>query len=55
MSMFENWIMTPESEDEPDFVPLFSLEEEDEAKAGEVFPDTLPILPLKNTVLSPAS
>ena len=53
MSMFENWIMTPESEDEPDFVPLFSLEEEDEAKAGEVFPDTLPILPLKNTVLFP--
>ena len=51
--MFENWIMTPESEDEPDFVPLFSLEEEDEAKAGEVFPDTLPILPLKNTVLFP--
>ncbi|HNM25749.1 MAG TPA: LON peptidase substrate-binding domain-containing protein, partial [Saprospiraceae bacterium] len=45
--------MTPESEDEPDFVPLFSLEEEDEAKAGEVFPDTLPILPLKNTVLFP--
>ncbi len=53
MSMFENWIMTPESEDEPDFVPLFSLEEEDEAKAGEVFPDKLPILPLKNTVLFP--
>ncbi|MBL7805019.1 MAG: endopeptidase La [Saprospiraceae bacterium] len=51
--MFENWIMTPESEDEPDFVPLFSLEEEDEAKAGEVFPDKLPILPLKNTVLFP--
>lgn len=51
--MFENWMMTPESDDEPDFVPLFSLEEDDEAKAGEVFPDTLPVLPLKNTVLFP--
>jgi ATP-dependent Lon protease len=51
--MFENWMMTQPSDDEPDFVPLFSLEEDDEAKAGEVFPDSLPILPLKNTVLFP--
>jgi len=53
MSMFENWIMTTQSDDEPEFVPLFSLEEDDEAKQGEVFPDTMPILPLKNTVLFP--
>lgn len=53
MSMFENWMYPPQSDDEPDFVPLFSLEEEDEAKENEVFPDTLPILPLKNTVLFP--
>jgi len=52
-SMFEQWLMTQQSDDEPDFVPLFSLEEEDEAKVGEVFPDTIPILPLKNTVLFP--
>jgi len=51
--MFENWIMTTQSDDEPEFVPLFSLEEDDEAKQGEVFPDTMPILPLKNTVLFP--
>ncbi|TNE60714.1 MAG: endopeptidase La [Bacteroidetes bacterium] len=51
--MFENWLMPVQSDDEPDFVPLFSLEEEEEAKQGEVFPDTLPILPLKNTVLFP--
>lgn len=44
--------MTQQSDDEPDFVPLFSLEEDDE-KAGEVFPDTVPLLPLKNTVLFP--
>ncbi|MEN9416157.1 MAG: hypothetical protein RLZ62_2461, partial [Bacteroidota bacterium] len=50
--MFDNWLMTNQSDDEPDFVPLFSLEEDDE-KVGEVFPDILPILPLKNTVLFP--
>jgi len=53
MNMFENWLVSPQSDDEPDFVPLFSLEEEEEAKAGEVFPDALPLLPLKNTVLFP--
>lgn len=53
MSMFENWLMSQQSDDEPDFVPLFSLEEEEEARQGEVFPDVLPILPLKNTVLFP--
>lgn len=53
MSMFENWLMQSPSDDEPDFVPLFSLEEDDESKEGETFPDTLPILPLKNTVLFP--
>jgi ATP-dependent Lon protease len=45
--------MSAQSDDEPDFVPLFSLEEDEEAKQGEVFPDILPILPLKNTVLFP--
>lgn len=52
MSMFDNWMMTNQSDDEPDFVPLFSLEEDDE-KQGEIFPETLPVLPLKNTVLFP--
>jgi ATP-dependent Lon protease len=51
--MFENWLMSQQSDDEPDFVPLFSLEEEEEARQGEVFPEVLPILPLKNTVLFP--
>lgn len=51
--MFDNWMIQSQSDDEPDFVPLFSLEEEDEAKVGEVFPDIMPILPLKNTVLFP--
>lgn len=51
--MFDNWLMSQQSDDEPDFVPLFSLEDDDEAKQGEVFPEMLPILPLKNTVLYP--
>ena len=51
--MFENWLMSQQSDDEPDFIPLFSLEEDEEAKVGDVFPDSMPILPLKNTVLYP--
>ena len=51
--MFENLMMPIPSDDEPDFVPLFSLEEEDESKPDEAYPTTLPILPLKNTVLFP--
>lgn len=50
--MFEAVLTPAVSDDEPDFVPLFSMEE-DEAKEGEVFPDLLPIVPLKNTVLFP--
>lgn len=51
--MFENFFMPLSNDDEPDFVPLFSLEEDEEAKQSEIFPTTLPILPLKNTVLFP--
>jgi ATP-dependent Lon protease len=53
MDMFDQWLVQSQSDDEQDFVPLFSLEEEDEAKVGEIFPEELPILPLKNTVLFP--
>ncbi|HMX39483.1 MAG TPA: LON peptidase substrate-binding domain-containing protein, partial [Saprospiraceae bacterium] len=51
--MLDNWLFSQPSDDEPDFVPLFSLDDEEEAKAGEIFPDTIPLLPLKNTVLFP--
>lgn len=40
-------------EDETEFSPMMSLEEEDESQKNEVFPEILPILPLKNTVLFP--
>lgn len=45
--------MIPESlEEEADFIPLISDEEEDELKRVKI-PELLPILPLKNTVLFP--
>jgi len=37
---------------EPDFIPLFSNEDY-EKEINEKYPDTLPILPLRNTVLFP--
>lgn len=51
--MFDQLTQAINSDDEPDYVPLFSLEDEDDSRQDEVFPDTLPILPLKNTVLFP--
>jgi ATP-dependent Lon protease len=51
--MFDHLVMPLSTDDEPDFVPLFSLEDEEETRQDEVYPDVLPILPLKNTVLFP--
>lgn len=51
--IFENLIVQPPTDDEPDFVPLFSLDEDEDVKPGEIMPDAVPILPLKNTVLFP--
>ncbi|MFN4254890.1 MAG: endopeptidase La [Saprospiraceae bacterium] len=53
MNMFDQFGVQPQTDDEPEFVPLFSLEDDEEAKIGEVFPDDVPIVPLKNTVLFP--
>ncbi len=52
--MFEDWLLSVQSEDEPDITPMFSLDEEDEANQSEQYPQVLPILPLKNTVLFPS-
>ncbi len=51
--MFEHLTMPLADDDEPDFVPLFSLDEEEETRQDEQYPDQVPILPLKNTVLFP--
>ncbi len=50
--MFENIIDLQSFEEETDFLPLITLEEED-IDNDEVIPDVLPILALKNTVLFP--
>lgn len=51
--MFENWMLSNDMEEEAEFVPIFSLEDDEESRQGEEFPEVLPILPLKNTVLFP--
>ncbi len=50
--MFEE-IFHQRFDDDADFLPLISIEDEDEAKSDEVFPEILPVLALKNTVLFP--
>ena len=52
MSMFENIFLSQQLDEEGDFMPLLSIEDEDTSK-GESFPDTMPLLALKNTVLFP--
>ena len=44
--------MTEEIERNAEFIPLITLEEEDKMNK-EVFPNELPILPLRNNVLFP--
>ncbi|MGZ4037354.1 MAG: LON peptidase substrate-binding domain-containing protein, partial [Bacteroidia bacterium] len=43
---------SPATDEETDFIPLLSIEDEDNMQA-EQLPDVLPILPLRNTVLFP--
>jgi ATP-dependent Lon protease len=52
--MSENIQHVHANEDNADeFMPIMPIEEEDEAQRDEIFPQILPILPLKNTVLFP--
>ncbi len=41
------------AEDDPDFIPIMTVNEEDHEDPTEKLPDNLPILPLRNTVLFP--
>ena len=41
------------ADEDAEFMPLFSIDEEDESNIDEDFPEELPILALKNTVLFP--
>ncbi|HUX84324.1 MAG TPA: endopeptidase La [Chitinophagaceae bacterium] len=52
MDLFNSWLST--SEDEMEFMPIFPLNEDNpDTGEKEAFPDELPILPLRNTVLFP--
>src|SRR5690349_11696206 len=50
--MFED-IFTTSSLEETEFMPIISVDEDDEPHSGEDMPDLLPVLALKNTVLYP--
>lgn len=41
------------TDEDSEFMPLFSIDEEDESNIQEDFPEELPVLALKNTVLFP--
>ncbi|NUO02079.1 MAG: endopeptidase La [Saprospiraceae bacterium] len=51
--MFEEMVAPQGFDEDGDFLPLISMEEEDESQLNDAFPEVLPILPLKNTVLFP--
>lgn len=55
MSMFENLMFSPNFKDESssDFMPLFSIEDNDKNFEDGDLPSVLPLLALKNTVLFP--
>jgi ATP-dependent Lon protease len=42
-----------QADEEHEFMPLFSLDEDDESQKEESYPEVLPILALKNTILFP--
>ena len=51
--MFEEIERMAPADDDGDFLPMMSMDEEDEQQKHEVYPEIMPILPLKNTVLFP--
>ncbi|MCO6479802.1 MAG: endopeptidase La [Phaeodactylibacter sp.] len=51
--MFEEIFSHQRFDDDADFLPLLSVEEEEEDDFDESYPDILPLLALKNTVLFP--
>ncbi len=51
--MFEDIVFSMMPDDEIDFMPTFTVSEEDEPITKEDFPETLPLVALRNTVLFP--
>lgn len=53
MRIFEEIFTQHGFDEDTDFMPLISIDEEDERSIQETYPDIVPILALKNTVLFP--
>lgn len=53
MAFLDDFFTAPGFDEESEFIPLISVEEEDEQNIGETYSDVLPVLVLKNTVLFP--
>lgn len=51
--MFEDFFYPQGFDDDVEFMPLFSVDEGDEASPAETYSEILPLLALKNTVLFP--
>ncbi len=51
--MFDNFIDFQVSEDEQEMISLFNLDEDDDSKNKDKYPNHVPVLALKNTVLFP--
>ncbi|HMG14058.1 MAG TPA: endopeptidase La, partial [Saprospiraceae bacterium] len=53
MDIFDKIMMAQGTEEDLEFMPMISLDENEETNSGEILPDILPVLALKNTVLFP--
>src|SRR5688500_5542932 len=51
--MFEDILLGSSAADESEFMPIISVEDEDEIQTAADLPELLPVLALKNTVLFP--
>lgn len=51
--MFEDLLIGSQGAEETEFMPIISVDEEEEPQHGEDTPELLPVLALKNTVLFP--
>ncbi len=53
MDIFDKIMMAQGTEEDLEFMPMISLDENEETNNGEILPEILPVLALKNTVLFP--
>ncbi|MEO7174165.1 MAG: endopeptidase La [Saprospiraceae bacterium] len=51
--MFEEFLMSGPGNEGSDFIPIFTMDDGEEINSQETYPDTIPLLALKNTVLYP--